>query len=183
MSDRKGSRCDPKRTPRLHVVDRRDLLPGRQLPSITLEAWPGIQVDLRRQWRRSSVVVTTLPGIPEPRTLAGRTARRIQAWRQLDRELPGYGYGLVFLTSRSLAERHESVGHLSFSHALFSDAGLLLADALPLTTLRTEHGRDYREITFLVTNGTIAEVFEHSPDPLADILAVMHLVRRRQSHD
>ncbi|HEX4466959.1 MAG TPA: hypothetical protein VH025_07215 [Solirubrobacteraceae bacterium] len=121
--------------------------------------------------------MTTLPGVSEPPALAGRTRRRIQAWRQLSHELSGDGYDLAFVTSRPLNEPHRSVGDLSFSHTLLSDPKLVLAEALFLPTGATKDGRDYSEITLLANHGDIFKVFWASPDPLIDILATMRFVR------
>jgi hypothetical protein len=97
---------------------------GRQLPRVMLEAWPSIRVYIARQWRTASVIMTTLPGRSESGALAERTVVRMEAWRALSCELLTSGYDLALLTSRSLAERHRSVGDLDFGHTLPSDVGV-----------------------------------------------------------
>jgi hypothetical protein len=175
MSDKADRR--ERARPDLHLVARRDSQVGRQLPVVTLEAWPGMGVDVARQWRNAAVVMTTLPGVSEPPALADRTQARIETWCGLSAELSKYGYDLAFLTSRSLAERHRSLGVREFSHTLLSDVDLLLAEALSLPTISTTFGRDYREITLLADRGQILSSVAASDDPLVDILMVMRSIR------
>jgi hypothetical protein len=173
---------DPERArPHLNTVPGPDSPLGRQLPAVTLEAWPGIRVDMGRQWRNAAVVITTLPGVSGSPALAERTLMRIETWCGLSGELGKHGYDLAFLTSRSLAERHRSLGDLDFSHTLLSDVELLLAETLWLPIIPTALGRDYREITFLANRGHVFSALEASDDPLVDILTMMRSIRA--AHD
>jgi hypothetical protein len=177
MSDQDGTGRERAR-PKLHLVARPDSPLGCELPAVTLEAWPGISVDIARQWRDAAVVMTTLPDDSESSALADRTVARIETWCGLSGELARYGYDLAFLTSRSLAERHRSLGdHLQLSHTLLSDVDLELAKTLWLPTIRTTRGRDYREITLLANHGHVFSAVAASEDPLVDIRVMMRSIR------
>jgi hypothetical protein len=176
MSDH-GEKGQERVRPELRLVARVDSPLGRQLPAVTLEAWPGINVDIARQRSNAAVIMTTLPNVSESPALAERTLTRIETWCGLSGELAKHGYDLAFLTSRSLAERHPSLGYLHFSHTLLSDVDLLLAEALCLPTIPTALGRDNREITLLANRGRVFNAVAASEDPLVDILTVMRSIR------
>jgi peroxiredoxin len=143
-------------------------LAGAAMPSITLPATTGDQVDLSRLGPRAIVYVypmTGTPGVPlvdgwnEIPGARGCTPESM-GFRDHFEDLTGLGAEVFGLSVQDTAEQAEAAARLKLPFPLLSDSGLVLAERLRLPTFTASDGVvRYRRLTLVLNNGRIEHVF------------------------
>jgi peroxiredoxin len=157
-------------------------LAGTQLPSITLSATDGGEVDLARLAGRTLVYIyprTGQPGVASPDgwdAIPGARGCTPQScsFRDHFAELKSLGVAHLFgLSTQDSAYQREAVERLHLPFAILSDAGLRLTCALGLPTFTVAGMTLLRRMALVIDDGGIAKVFYpvFPPDQSAAVVA------------
>jgi hypothetical protein len=159
------------------MTDRLDVV-GRMLPDVVLSGWPSRHVDVRRDWRASSVLLSTHPGVVlEPGGMARRDSR-VLAWAARAKELRTLGYDVALVSTEATETVRALVEALDAPVTLLCDARLTLAANLPLPTVAGRAGRSaYDDVTLLAHESEVKEVFFGTGNADADVAAVLSFLR------
>ena len=143
-------------------------LAGVRLPSLTLAATDGSQVDLSKLSGRTVVYVyprTGVPGQPLPEgwnEIPGARGCTPQScsFRDHFAELKRLGVGRVFgLSTQDTAYQREAVERLHLPFPVLSDERLALARALDLPTFTTSGMTLLKRMALIIDDGVISKVF------------------------
>jgi peroxiredoxin len=164
---------------------------GTRLPSVSLPATDGSDVDLVRVAGRSLVMVypwTGRPGRPNPpnwdniRGAHGSTPE-FEGFRDRHADFLTLGIRLFGLSRQTTDYQRELVARLALPFPLLSDAEGRFAGALQLPSFTTG-GEIYLErLTLLVEDGRIAAVFHPVPDPACHAAEVLSWLGRQPQSD
>src|SRR5438552_7074013 len=145
-----------------------DHLEGAALPSLSLPAASGAQIDLAAVAEGTLVVYcyprTGRPGEPLPPgwdRIPGARGCTPQscAFRDHFAELEALGATVLGLSAQSLADQIEFARRVELPYGVLSDPGLTLAEALQLPTFEIGGRRLYRRLTLIARRGEIVKVF------------------------
>ncbi len=164
-----------------------DHLPGTPVPSVSLPATSGGEVDLAELATGLLVAYvyprTGVPGEPLPQgwdDIPGARGCTPQScsYRDSLTAFEGHGTRLIGISAQSEAEQAEFAAREHIPYPLLADPGLRLAGALGLPTFEVEiageHATLYRRLTFVAEKGVIVKAFYpvFPPDrDAADVLA------------
>ena len=146
---------------------------GTRLPSVSLPATDGSDVDLVRVPGRSLVIVypwTGRPGRPNPPGWddiqgAHGSTPELEGFRDHHAEFKRRGISLFGLSRQTTDYQQELVGRLALPFPILSDEAGLFAAALRLPSF-TAGGETYlTRLTLLVSSERIERVFYPVPDP------------------
>lgn len=158
-----------------------DHLPGMKVPSLTLAATSGEQIDLASLIGRSVVYVYPMTGRPD-RSLpdgwdlipgARGCSPQSCAFRDHAEELSGLGVKHLYgLSTQDSAYQREAVERLHLPFALLSDSDFLLAATLKLPTFEVEQMKLIKRLTMVIDDGVISNVFYpvFPPDQNAEVV-------------
>jgi peroxiredoxin len=145
-----------------------DHLPGVRVPSLSLPATTGKDIDLAAAAKRTLVVYcyprTGRPGEPLPPSwneIPGARGCTPQscAFRDHFSELEQLGAAVVGVSSQPLADQIEFAERVGLPYPVLSDTRLELAGALRLPIFEVAKMRLYRRLTFIARNRRIVKVF------------------------
>lgn len=144
-----------------------DHLEGLALPSVTLPATTGGEVDLSRSKGWTVVYAypaTGVPGEPLPagwNEIPGARGCTPQScsFRDHHAELVQLGVGLYGLSAQPTAVQIEAAERLRLPFPLLSDAEFRFADALRLPTFRAGNDRFLKRVTLVIQAGKVEKVF------------------------
>jgi peroxiredoxin len=145
-----------------------DHLEGAALPSLSLPATSGAQIDLAAVAEGTLVIYcyprTGRPGEPLPPgwdRIPGARGCTPQscAFRDHFAELEALGATVLGLSAQSLADQIEFAHRVELPYGVLSDPGLTLAEALQLPTFEISGRRLYRRLTLIARSGEIVKVF------------------------
>jgi len=157
-----------------------DHLPGVALPSVSLPATDGTDIDLSAISGRTVVYCYPKTGRPDEdvipdgwASIPGARGCTPEAcgFRDHYRELRDCGVSAVFgLSVQSTAYQREARDRLELPFELLSDASFALTDRLDLPTFEVDGERYLRPLTLVVTDGAVEHVFYpvFPPDEHAD---------------
>lgn len=156
-----------------------DHLPGARVPHVVLGDTDGQSVDLAALAGRSVVFAYPRTGRPGEAPLSddwdaipGARGCSVEScrFRDLHAELTDTGARVLGLSTQSTAYQGEAVERLHLPHALLSDEGHELTDALDLPTFEVAGQRLLRRLTLLVQDGQVEHVWYpvFPPDTHAD---------------
>jgi peroxiredoxin len=143
-------------------------LTGMRLPSLTLKATDGAQVDLSKLAGRAVVYIyprTGVPGQPLPdgwNQIPGARGCTPQScgFRDHFGELKRLGVSHVFgLSTQDTAYQREAVERLHLPFPVLSDERLELARAIKLPTFTTAGMTLLKRMALVIDDGVIAKVF------------------------
>ena len=145
-----------------------DHLTGLAVPSVPLAATDGATVDLSLPVPGRTVVYafprTGRPGIDPPDgwdLIPGARGCTPQScgFRDHHAELRDAGARVFGLSTQTTEYQREMADRLHLPFPVLSDAGLTLATALRLPVFEVDGVRLIRRLTFVVTDGRIAQIF------------------------
>ena len=153
-------------------------LVGREMPSVVLDRYDGLALNLGQFAQGFPLVVYMYPAVGPFGESAENTAPidavQHQAFRDHQPDLEVRGYRVIGIGS----QRPESLGREIFenrlSHMLLSDRQLQLADDLGLPTVIVAGRPRYLRLTLVVTRGHIEKVFfpvASAPRSAAQVIA------------
>lgn len=158
-------------------------LAGMPVPSLSLSATDGSQVDLSRLRGRTVVYAYPRTGRPGQSLPSGWDAipgargctPQSCGFRDHHAELTSCGVGQVFgLSTQDTGYQREVVERLHLPFPLLSDASFLLTEALELPTFEVDDMRLIKRLVLIIDEGVITHVFYpvFPPDQsAADVLA------------
>ena len=144
-----------------------DHLEGKALPSLSLPATSGTQIDLANAAHGTLVLYcyprTGRPGEPLPPgwdQIPGARGCTPQscAFRDHFTELGALGATVLGLSAQLLADQIEFARRVELPYPVLSDPGLTLAEALQLPTFEIAGKRLYRRLTLIARRREIAKV-------------------------
>ena len=139
-----------------------------RLPTITLRATDGAQVDLARLAGRTVVYIyprTGRPGVPLPDgwdAIPGARGCTPQScsFRDHFAELKALGVSNLFgLSTQDTDYQREAVDRLHLPFAILSDAGLQLTAALSLPTFEVAGMTLLKRMVLVIDDGVVTKVF------------------------
>jgi peroxiredoxin len=145
-----------------------DHLPGAAMPSVSLPATDGGEVDLAVAASGTLVLYvyprTGVPGQPLPAgwdAIPGARGCTPQscAFRDAAAELAALGASVLGVSSQPLADQREFAAREHIPYPLLSDPGFELTRAVGLPTFDADGGRYYRRIALVARGGRIEKVF------------------------
>lgn len=156
-------------------------LAGAQMPSVTLPATDGSQVDLARikgRWVLYIYPLTGRPGTPLPDGWDGIPGARgctpqACSFRDHHAELGALNTAVYGLSSQDSAYQSEAQARLQLPFALLSDSRFALRDALQLPTFHTAGMELYKRLTLIIRDGRIEKVFYPVFPPQHNAAAVL----------
>ena len=144
-----------------------DHLPGRELPSLTLESTQG-SVDLAELAAERLVLYvyprTGVPGVPSPDgwdAFPGARGCTPQScgFRDHVAELQAFGARVAGLSAQTLPEQAEFAERTHIPYAVIADPELLLRRALDLPAFEIAGMTLYKRLALVADEGTIVKVF------------------------
>ncbi|MFN8216455.1 MAG: peroxiredoxin [Solirubrobacterales bacterium] len=145
-----------------------DHLPGRAVPSLSLPATSGVELDVAEPARGLAVIYlyprTGNPAVPLPHgwnEIPGARGCTPQscAYRDSVGELGRRGATVVGISAQTAAEQREFAFREHIPFPLLSDSGLRLAGLLGLPTFEVEGTRLYKRLTLVAERGVIVKAF------------------------
>jgi peroxiredoxin len=143
-------------------------LPGTVMPSVTLPATSGEDVDLANVGDPLAIVyvypMTGTPGVALPEGwdqipgARGCTPESL-GFRAHYQELTDLGAQVFGLSNQTPAEQAEAAARLALPFPLLSDSGMALGELLQLPTFTAEGVVRYKRLTLVLRAGRIEHVF------------------------
>jgi peroxiredoxin len=143
-------------------------LAGLELPSVSLQATDGAQVDLSKLKGRTVVYIyprTGVPGQPSPDgwdAIPGARGCTPQScsFRDHFAELKQLGVAQLYgLSTQDSDYQREAVERLHLPFPVLSDSALALAQAIKLPTFTVAGMTLHKRMALVIENGVIAKVF------------------------
>jgi len=143
------------------------LEPGTRLPSLTLPATDGSEIDLAALEGRSLLIVypwTGCPGHPNPPDWdeipgAHGSTPELEGFRDRHADFLGLGVRLFGLSHQTTEYQRELAGRLALPFSILSDAEGRFAAALRLPSFATGGETYLQRLTLVIENGRIETVF------------------------
>ena len=149
------------------------LEPGTRLPSLTLPATDGSEIDLAALEGRSLLIVypwTGRPGHPNPPDWdeipgAHGSTPELEGFRDRHADFLGLGVRLFGLSHQTTEYQRELAGRLALPFSILSDAEGRFAAALRLPSFTTGGKIYLQRLTLVIADGSIERAFYPVPDP------------------
>jgi peroxiredoxin len=151
---------------------------GRLLPSVVLPGWPIPSINLLKQWRGSSLLLSAYPGAAAA-TGVDRRDEYLLSWAVEAGTLNGLGYDIALISTDPVESTSTAIGLLGTPFTTIADENLALARALELPT-SSQFGADrYEELTLVVHEGEITQVFkaDGATDVRSEVATVLRFLR------
>jgi peroxiredoxin len=177
----------PDGLPVPHDDGAADHLPGTSVPSLTLPAHDGTDVDLSAAARDLLVLFayprTGVPGEPliegwdDIPGARGCTPQNC-AFRDLHAEIAALGALVLGLSAQTREEQREFAERTGLQYRLLSDPSLELAAALSLPTFEAGGLTLHKRLTFVARGGVVEKVFYPVFPPDRNAPEVLEWLRR-----
>jgi peroxiredoxin len=163
------------------------LEPGTRLPSLTLPATDGSEIDLAALEGRSLLIVypwTGRPGHPNPPDWdeipgAHGSTPELEGFRDRHADFLGLGVRLFGLSHQTTEYQRELAGRLALPFPILSDAEGRFAAALRLPSFATGGEVYLQRLTLVIEDGRIEIVFHPVPTPARHASEVLLWLQRQ----
>ena len=163
------------------------LEPGTRLPSLTLPATDGSEIDLAAFKGRSLLIVypwTGRPGHPNPPDWdeipgAHGSTPELEGFRDRHADFLGLGVRLFGLSHQTTEYQRELAGRLALPFSILSDAEGRFAAALRLPSFVTGGEAYLQRLTLVIEDGRIETVFHPVPTPARHAAEVQLWLQRQ----